>query len=129
MSTTFERDDATRRIRLTIDGPLTMAELFPLVTRLRTPELLADSVLWDFRDASITRNGFSLIACRDAILALDRGTPRPGRVALVVHGEAALSLARACVLLGSMAGYEAMAFRDIDAANAWLDGARTTSVA
>ena len=40
MSTTFERDDATRRIRLTIDGPLTMAELFPLVARLRTPDLL-----------------------------------------------------------------------------------------
>lgn len=124
MGVSLHRDDSTQRLVLTATGVLGFGELERFLELVRDPGVLDYAVLWDMRDILLGLSASDLIRIRNRVAALDRGRPRQGPVALLVHTDAAFAFASAYVVLAQTAGYRVQAFRSAEAADAWLDEVR-----
>ena len=124
MGVSLHRDDSTQRLVLTATGVLGFGELERFLELVRDPGVLDYAVLWDMRDILLGLSASDLIRIRNRVAALDRGRPRQGPVALLVHTDSAFAFASAYVVLAQAAGYRVQTFRSAEAADAWLDEVR-----
>jgi hypothetical protein len=128
MPITFEIDSARGRLRTVVDGSVSVGEVAEHVQSLvsRKLERLADLI-----DARSARGpGWYAADVRKAATMIEAiGGAEPfGPRAIVVSSSAAFGMVRMLsVLLGSRLRLEA--FRDMESAERWLNGAGTTDAA
>jgi hypothetical protein len=115
----YKRDDARRRVTLTITGAVPVADI------LQGMERFIEDGTWTYRTLVDRREARVLSASETRLLAqgvrdfTERFGP-PGRVAIVVHSVANFGQGRMFSLLVEEAGVEADVFSDMDLAEGWL---------
>ena len=112
----YERDDARRRVVITIQGPFEPADFLAVIERWRGEDVGAYGMLYDLR--SMTGEP-SIADLRQFMSEAERTTQPPGPVAILatdpaIYGRACTyaALVRATLTVG--------VFRNVDEAEQWL---------
>jgi hypothetical protein len=118
MPVRYERDDARRRVVVTVQGVVAPADFLAIIERRRAEGIGGYGMLYDLRRAA----GEATIDDLRQFLTAAAPTSRPqgGRIALVAIDP--VLYARACTYaeLGRSVTMTIEVFRDMDEANRWL---------
>jgi len=120
----YARDDAHRRLMVTVEGPFQRSEILTVIERQRTEDTWSYGLLYDLRRATGHPTLAELREIMDDAAAWRAAEGSRGPVAL---------LATEPIMYGRLCTYAALGqskltiqvFRDLDQADAWLAAATT----
>jgi hypothetical protein len=118
---TYSRDDAGRRITVTITGPATLDDMRRIVERQAAEGTWGYAMLCDQRTATTSASAEALRAFLVGVDQLTRAHGPRGPVAMVCLTDEQFGMARMYSALGENQGLDSEVFRDLAAAAAWLD--------
>ena len=121
MSYAYLRDDVRRRLTLTFTGPLDVAEIVASMDRQAADGLWAYAVLVDARDRLGAGTAAEIQRLADHQRRLTREHGARGPVAVVTNEPAQFGMGRMFGTFVEMDGAAFGAFREITAAERWLD--------
>lgn len=122
MAVSISRDDGAARLLLTISGVVTIEDIAYVLPFLREGEARGYTVLWDARLALPRFFVGDLRRMQSLMVALDAGTPKSARIALVASDESVHAFGKAVALMISAAGYPIAVFKSMSDAERWLAG-------
>ena len=114
------RDDANRRISVTVTGVATFGEVAQFLNTVRSTDIWDYGVLYDFRTATIDLTEGDLQQLAEHVDTLNQPRPR-GRVAVVSTDPGVAAIREAYAALVRPAGIEVALFSDRVGAEQWLD--------
>ena len=118
---TYSRDDAGRRITVTITGPATLDDMMRIVERQAAEGTWGYAMLYDQRTTATSASAGALRAFLAGVDRLTQAHGPRGPVAMVCLTDEQFGMGRMYSTLGEHQGLDSEVFRDLAAAEAWLD--------
>ena len=119
MPVQYERDDARRRVVITVDGPFQTSEILAVIARQHAENTWSYGMLYDLRRMTGQPTLADLLEVMDEAMSRGpAGRPR-GPVALLATSPSLYEIAGKYAALGH-ATFMIHVFRDLDAAGQWL---------
>jgi hypothetical protein len=123
MSILYEKDEATRRVTLTVQGGLTADDLIAAANRQAADQAWSYRLLLDARERAgeaVTAIMVRAFVDHNAQMSSQHGPPGP--FAIVVRDDAGFGMGRMFeTLSGTRSARRIKIFRAIDDASAWLE--------
>lgn len=122
MGISVERDDAQRRFVAKATSPLTLAEILRFMSTHRVGAYRGYSLLFDV-DRFFQLSDADIRTLANHVASLTTREGERGRTAIVAIDDKAYALAALYEALSTIPGVAIRAFRDLESAQEWLDGA------
>jgi hypothetical protein len=121
MPVRYERDDALRRVVVTVDGALRKSDMLTVIARQRAEDTWSYGTLFDLRRVTEHPTITDLRELMDAASSRRQAAPPRGPVAILATDPVMYGIACTYAALGH-AKLTIRVFRHVDEADRWLAG-------